>query len=102
MLPRLEGSWAEGRQIGGAVLTSAIAPLTDFSLWARGDLLVIILLILGAVLLTRLADWARGKIVARIDALSGSSEELVRSEAAKHRHVVAQVLTWSTVAVIYT
>jgi len=83
-------------------LTSAIAPLTDFSLWARGDLLVIILLILGAVLLTRLADWARGKIVARIDALSGSSEELVRSEAAKHRHVVAQVLTWSTVAVIYT
>src|SRR5690349_25013129 len=37
----------------------------------------------------------------RIDARSAISEELVRSEAAKHRHVVAQVLTWSVLAVIY-
>jgi len=82
-------------------LTGAIAPLTDFSLWARGDLLVIILLVLGAALLTRLANWARGKIVERIDARFTVNEELVRSEAAKHRHVVAQVLTWSVLAVIY-
>jgi len=82
-------------------MTSAIAPLTDFSLWARGDLLVIILLILGAVLLTRLADWARGRIMARIDARAADSDDLVRSEAAKHRHVVAQVVTWSVLAVIY-
>jgi small conductance mechanosensitive channel len=82
-------------------LTGAIAPLTDFSLWARGDLLVIILLVLGATLLTRLANWARGKIVERIDARFTVNEELVRSEAAKHRHVVAQVLTWSVLAVIY-
>jgi small-conductance mechanosensitive channel len=64
-------------------------------------LLVIILLVLGAILLTRLADWARGRIVERIDARFANAEELVRSEAAKHRHVVAQVLTWSTLAVIY-
>jgi small-conductance mechanosensitive channel len=82
-------------------LTSAIAPLTDFSLWARGDLLVIILLILGALLLTRLADWARGQIMARIDARAADSDDLVRSEAAKHRHVVAQVVTWSVLAVVY-
>jgi small conductance mechanosensitive channel len=82
-------------------LTSAIAPLTDFSLWARGDLLVIILLILGALLLTRLADWARGQIMARIDARASDSDDLVRSEAAKHRHVVAQVVTWSVLAVVY-
>jgi small-conductance mechanosensitive channel len=82
-------------------LTGAIAPLSDFSLWARGDLLVIILLVLGAILLTRLADWARGRIMRRIDARFTLTEELVRSEAAKHRHVVAQVLTWSVVAVIY-
>jgi moderate conductance mechanosensitive channel len=79
----------------------AIAPLSDFSTWARGDLLVIILLILGALLLTRLADWTRGKIVARIDARAAGSDELVRSEGAKHRHVVAQVATWSVVAVVY-
>jgi small-conductance mechanosensitive channel len=82
-------------------LTGAIAPLTDFSIWARGNLLVIVLLVLGAILLTRLADWARGMIVHRIDARFAMAEELVRSEAAKHRHVVAQVLTWSIVAVVY-
>ena len=82
-------------------MTGAIAPLSDFSLWARGDLLVIVLLVLGAILLTRLADWARGRIVQRIDARFTVTEELVRSEAAKHRHVVAQVLTWSVLAVIY-
>ena len=82
-------------------MTGAIAPLSDFSVWARGDLLVIILLILGAILLTRLADWARGRIMTQIDARAAVSDELVRSEAAKHRHVVAQVLTWSVLAIIY-
>jgi moderate conductance mechanosensitive channel len=82
-------------------LTGAIAPLTDFRLWASGDLLVIVLLILGAALLTRLANWASDRFMTRIDAKSAASDELVRSEAAKHRHVVAQVLTWSTLAVIY-
>ena len=48
-------------------MTGAIAPLSDFSLWARGDLLVIVLLILGAILLTRLAEWGRGRIMKRID-----------------------------------
>jgi hypothetical protein len=39
-----------------AKLAGAIAPLSGFALWARGDLLVIVLLVLGAVLLTRLAN----------------------------------------------
>jgi moderate conductance mechanosensitive channel len=82
-------------------LTGAIAPLSDFSLWARGSLPVIVLLILGAVLLTRLANWVRSRFMARIDARYAATDELVRSEAAKHRHVVAQVLTWGTLAVIY-
>ena len=82
-------------------MTGAIAPLTDFSLWARGDLLVIVLLTLGAILLTRLAVWAGGRITERIDARFTETEEIVRSEASKHRHVVAQVVTWSVLAVIY-
>jgi small conductance mechanosensitive channel len=81
-------------------VTGAIAPLSDFSLWARGSLPVIVLLILGAVLLTRLANWARSRVMARIDARS-AAEELVRSESAKHRHVAAEVLTWTILAVIY-
>jgi len=82
-------------------LTGAIAPLSDFSLWARSNLLEIILLVLGATLLTRLADWTRGKVMAHIDARAKVSDQLVRSEAAKHRHVAAQVVTWCVVAVIY-
>ena len=82
-------------------MTGAIAPLTDFSLWARGDLLVIVLLTLGAILLTRLAVWARGRIMERIDARFTETEEIVRSEASKHRHVVAQVVTWAVLAIIY-
>jgi small conductance mechanosensitive channel len=82
-------------------LTGAIAPLGHFSVWARSNLLIIILLVLGAILVTRLADWARGRIMKRIDARAADSDELVRSEAAKHRHVVAQVVTWSVVAIVY-
>jgi moderate conductance mechanosensitive channel len=82
-------------------LTGAIAPLNDLSGWARGNLLVIVLLVLGAILLTRLAEWARGKIIKHIDARVNEADELVRSEAAKHRQVVAQVVTWSALAVIY-
>jgi small conductance mechanosensitive channel len=81
-------------------VTLAIAPLTDFDLWARGDLLVIAALVLGAALFTRLANWARGRVMERIDARS-AGEDLVRSEAAKHRHVAAEVLTWGLLAVFY-
>jgi moderate conductance mechanosensitive channel len=82
-------------------LTGAIAPLNDVSGWARGNLLVIVLLVLGAILLTRLAEWARGKIIKHIDARVNEADELVRSEAAKHRQVVAQVVTWAVLAVLY-
>ena len=82
-------------------MTGAIAPLDDLNQWARGDLLEIVLLVLGTILLTRLAVWARDRIVTRIDAQAHETDELVRSEAAKHRHVVAEVFTWAFLAVVY-
>ena len=82
-------------------MTGAIAPLNDLDQWARGDLLEIVLLVLGAILLTRLAEWARGLIVRHIDEHVPETDELVRSEAAKHRHVVAAVVTWAFLAVMY-
>jgi moderate conductance mechanosensitive channel len=85
----------------GSEVTGTIAPLDDVSRWARGDLLVIVLLVLGAILLTRMADWLREKIIAHIDAQARETDELVRSEASKHRQVIAQVVTWGTLAVIY-
>jgi moderate conductance mechanosensitive channel len=83
-------------------VTGAIAPLNDFSTWARSSLLEIVLLVLGAILLTRLAEWVRDKITAHIDARAAvESDELERSESAKYRHVFAQVVTWTVLAVIY-
>jgi small-conductance mechanosensitive channel len=82
-------------------VTGAIAPLDDLNRWARGDLLEIVLLVLGAILLTRLAEWARDRIVTHIDTHAHETDELVRSEAAKHRHVVAEVVTWAFLAVVY-
>ena len=82
-------------------MPGAIAPLDDLDTWARGDLLEIVLLVLGTILLTRLAVWVRDRVVAHVDAIARESDEVVRSEAAKHRHVVAEVTTWAFLAVVY-
>ncbi len=82
-------------------MPGAIASLNDLNLWVRSSLLEIVLLVLGAVLLTRLAEWVCDRVVANIDARARETDELVRSEAAKHRHVVAEVVTWAFLAVLY-
>ncbi len=75
--------------------------LTEISLWARTDGLEIVLFVTGAMLLTRLATWLRAKITHRIDASAHESDSLVRSEASKHRHALAQVITWAFLVIIY-
>ena len=82
-------------------MIASVAPLPNVLLWVRGNGLEILLLVLGAVLLTRFATWLRGTITERIDANDEESDALVRSEAAKHRHALAQVLTWSTLVIVY-
>jgi small-conductance mechanosensitive channel len=75
--------------------------LHSVALWARGTGLEIVLLVTGAMLLTRLATWLGGRITDRIDSSAKETDALVRSEAAKHRHALAQVITWATLVVIY-
>ncbi len=82
------------------ILTAA--PLQDVQTWIRGSGLEIVLLVLGSVILTRFAIWLRGVITGRIDANDDESDALVRSESAKHRHALAQVLTWSVLVFAYT
>src|SRR6476646_9727404 len=77
------------------------APLTEFALWARSSGLEIVLLVTGAILLTRVATWVGGRITDRIDANAKETDALVRSEASKHRHALAQVITWVSLVVIY-
>src|SRR6266851_4174236 len=76
-------------------------PLPAIGLWARGSGLEIVLLLTGAILLTRLATWLGGRITGRIDATAREADALVRSEASKHRHALASVITWVTLVVIY-
>jgi small-conductance mechanosensitive channel len=79
----------------------ADSSFTDVSHWARGSGLEIVVYVVGAELLARFARWLGGRITARIDAGHQGTDALVRSESAKHRHAVAQVLTWLTVVLIY-
>ena len=82
-------------------IPGSITPLSDFDRWARGDLLEIILIATGAVLITRFVTWVSAKYIAEIDARSKNRDSLVRSEAEKHRHAVAQVITWTLLVLIY-
>src|SRR4249920_1505063 len=82
-------------------MSSSIAHLPNIGLWARGSGLEIILLITGAILLTRFATWLGGKIMNRIDANDRETDALVRSEESKHRHALASVITWTALVVIY-
>jgi small-conductance mechanosensitive channel len=78
----------------------AITSLSDISRWARANGLEIILLVTGAALLTRFATWLSKRITERIDRNQGG-DALVRSEAAKHRHALTQVVTWTVLVLIY-
>ncbi len=79
----------------------SVRPLTDVTNWARGSGLEIVLLVTGAMLLTRFVTWLGARITDRIDAHAQETDALVRSEAAKHRHALAQVITWATLVIIY-
>jgi len=84
-----------------ASVALAVTPLTDLDRWARGSGLEIVLLVTGAILLTRFATWLGGRIAQRIDANAQETDALVRSEAEKHRHALTQVVTWTTLVLIY-
>src|ERR687894_779837 len=78
-----------------------MAPLDPLLTWLAGRGLEILLLVLGSVLLARFVAWVGEKITDRIDARSTGGDALVRSEAAKHRHSLTQVITWTLVVLIY-
>lgn len=76
--------------------------LRDVLDWLSGRGLEVVLIILGSVLLARFVGWVGDTITTRIDQNSTGGDALVRSEAAKHRHSLTQVLTWSLVVLIYS
>ncbi|MGX1811876.1 mechanosensitive ion channel family protein [Nocardia sp. NPDC055321] len=74
---------------------------SDLGNWFRSSGLEIVLLIVGAMLFARAVTFVRDRITRKIDASFRSSDSLVRTEAAKHRHALAQVLTWVVLSLVY-
>lgn len=79
----------------------AVAPLTDVGTWARSSGLEIVLIIVGAILVARVVAWLGNRVTVTIDERATEADPLVRSEAAKHRHAVWQVITWGALVVVY-
>jgi small-conductance mechanosensitive channel len=61
----------------------------------------IVMLVLAAVLAARFINWAAQKVTRRIDAEYQESDQLVRSESAKHRQAVASVISWVSIAILF-
>ncbi|MEU6582298.1 mechanosensitive ion channel family protein [Nocardia sp. NPDC046763] len=83
----------------GTVLAAGTG--ADLGNWLRSSGLEIVLLVVGAMLFSRAATFVRDHITRKIDAGFRSSDSLVRSEAAKHRHALAQVITWVVLSIVY-
>lgn len=80
---------------------TATASIAEAGTWLRSGGLEIVLYVVGAMLFSRFATFVRDRITRRIDAGFNSSDSLVRSEAAKHRHALAQVITWVLLTLVY-
>ena len=76
--------------------------MRDLVDWLSGTGLEVVLIVLGSVLLARFVSWVGKRLTERIDRQSTGGDALVRSEAAKHRHSLTQVLTWVAIVLIYS
>jgi len=56
----------------------------------------------GVVLISRLATWTSQRVTGRIDRRSQVGDALTESEAAKHRHAVIDVVTWTFLGLAYS
>ncbi|CAM4192266.1 mechanosensitive ion channel family protein [Nocardia ninae] len=79
----------------------SLATTSETTNWLRSNGLEIVLLILGAILFSRFATFIRDRITRKIDEGFQGGDALVRSEAAKHRHALAQVVTWVVLTIVY-
>src|SRR5690242_17397445 len=56
--------------------------------------------LIGAPLAARFINWLANRTVRPIDAEYMESDQLVRTESAKHRQAVASVISWVSVALL--
>ncbi|MGH3677792.1 MAG: mechanosensitive ion channel family protein [Mycobacterium sp.] len=73
----------------------------NIGIWILERGVPIALLLIGGLLAARFINLAARRIVRRIDAEYQESDQLVRSESAKHRQAVASVISWVSVALLF-
>lgn len=74
--------------------------LGEIGVWILTRGLRIAILIVGALLAARFISWAARKVTRRIDAEYQDSDQIVRTESAKHRQAVASVISWVSIAML--
>jgi moderate conductance mechanosensitive channel len=73
----------------------------EIGAWLLTQGLRVALLIIGALLAARFINWIARRVTRRIDAEYQESDQLVRSESAKHRQAVASVISWVSIAILF-
>lgn len=73
----------------------------EIGAWLLTKGVQIALLVIGALLVARFINWIARRVTRRIDAEYQESDQLVRSESAKHRQAVASVISWVSIAVVF-
>ena len=76
-------------------------PLDDLTTWARTDGLQIVLLGLGAVLLTRFASWLSGLFAMKVGVSSTDGGAVAVAEEGRRRAAVAQAVERTVVALVW-
>lgn len=61
----------------------------------------ITLLLIGAVLAARFITWAAMRVTRRLEEGFQTGENLVRTEASKHRQAVASVISWVSIVLLF-
>ncbi len=73
----------------------------SIGVWILDRGVPIALYLIGGLLAARFISWGANRIVRRIDAEYQESDQLVRTESAKHRQAVASVISWVSVALLF-
>ncbi|MCV7223003.1 mechanosensitive ion channel family protein [Mycolicibacterium elephantis] len=69
--------------------------------WILTKGLRITLLLIGAVLAARFISWAAMRVTRRLEEDFQTGENLVRTEASKHRQAVASVISWVSIVLLF-
>ncbi|MCI4676714.1 mechanosensitive ion channel family protein [Candidatus Mycolicibacterium alkanivorans] len=73
----------------------------QYGVWIVTRGVRIALLVIGGLLAARFISWIARRITRRIDAQYQQTDQIVRTESAKHQQAVASVVSWVSIALLF-